>query len=38
MKIDAIDRMNAMGMAAEQAALERKLLGQITDPEQWLAH
>jgi hypothetical protein len=38
MKVDAIDRMNAMGLAAEQPALERKLLGQVADAEQRLAH
>ena len=36
LEIDAVDGMDAAGLAAEQAALERKLLGQVRDPEQWL--
>ena len=38
LKIDAVDGMDAAGLAAEQAALERKLLGQVRDPEQRLMH
>jgi hypothetical protein len=37
-KIDTIDGMDAAGPTAEQAALERKFLGQIPDPEQRLTH
>src|SRR5439155_23277839 len=38
MKIDAVHRMHTAGALAEQAALERKFLGEVLDPEQRLAH
>src|SRR4029453_6754875 len=37
-EIDAVDRMNAGDLTAEQPALERKFLGQFCDFEQRLAH
>ena len=37
-EIDAVDSVNAAGLAAEQAAFDRKLLGQVPDPEQRLTH
>ena len=38
MKIDTVDRVDAAGPTAEQAALEWKFLGQVPDPEQWFTH
>ena len=37
-KIDAVDGMDAAGLAAEQAALEGKLLGEVADAEQRFTH
>src|SRR4029079_6056086 len=37
-KVHAVDRVDAVGVAPEQAALERKFLGQVRDPEQRLTH
>src|SRR4029078_5190703 len=37
-KVHAVDRVDAVGVAAEQTALERKFLGQVRDPEQRLTH
>ncbi len=37
-KVDTVDRMDAAGLTAEQAALERELLGQVPDSEQRLIH
>ena len=37
-EIDAVDRVDAAGVTAEQAALERKFLGQVPDPEQRFTH
>src|SRR6266446_8474077 len=37
-KIDTVDSMDAASLTAEQAAPERKFLGQIPDPEQRLTH
>ena len=37
-KIDAVDRVHAAGLTAEQAAGDRKFLGQVPDPEQRLTH
>jgi hypothetical protein len=37
-KIDTVDGVDAAGVAAEQPALEWKLLGQIPDAEQRLTH
>src|SRR4029079_3453166 len=37
-KVHAVDRVDAVGVAAEQTALERKFLGQVLDPEQRLTH
>src|SRR6266550_8702727 len=37
-KVDTVDRMDAAGLTAEQAALEREYLGQVPDSEQRLTH